>query len=128
MKRFLRVIEHALKKGNPFTDAMIAGYTAVLCSPGFVCLEEKPGHLDDYALASRLSFFLWNSAPDDELRVAGSQWKIASAGYSARADRSAAESSEVSPVRGCLSGLLAGPAQNRCHLTGFRALSGLLSG
>lgn len=68
MKRFLPVIRGALKKGNNFTDAMIAGYTAVLCSPEFVCLEEKPGRLDDFALASRLSFFLWNSAPDDELR------------------------------------------------------------
>jgi hypothetical protein len=68
LKRFQPVIQSALKKGNNFTDAMIGGYTAVLCSPEFVCLEEKPGHLDDYALASRLSFFLWNSAPDDELR------------------------------------------------------------
>ena len=68
VKRFLPVVESALKKGNTFTDAMIASYTAVLCSPEFVCLEEKPGQLDDYALASRLSFFLWNSSPDEELR------------------------------------------------------------
>ncbi len=68
VKRFLPVVQSALKKGNNFTDAMIAGYTAVLCSPEFVCLEEKPGRLDDYALAARLSFFLWNSAPDEELR------------------------------------------------------------
>jgi Protein of unknown function (DUF1592)/Protein of unknown function (DUF1588)/Protein of unknown function (DUF1585)/Protein of unknown function (DUF1587)/Protein of unknown function (DUF1595)/Planctomycete cytochrome C len=68
LKRFLPVVRMALKKGNNFTDAMIAGYTAVFCSPEFVCLEEKPGRLDDYAIASRLSFFLWNSAPDDELR------------------------------------------------------------
>jgi len=31
-------------------------------------LEEKPGRLDDRALASRLSYFLWNSPPDDQLR------------------------------------------------------------
>ena len=67
VKRFLPVVRDALKKGNSFTDAMIAAYTAVLCSPEFVCLEEKPGRLDDYALASRLAFFLWNSAPDEEL-------------------------------------------------------------
>jgi len=35
---------------------------------GIYLPRRKPGHLDDYALASRLSFFLWNSAPDDELR------------------------------------------------------------
>ena len=68
VKRFLPVVRTALKKGNGFTDAMIAGYTAVLCSPEFIGLEEKPGALDDFALASRLAFFLWNSAPDDELR------------------------------------------------------------
>jgi hypothetical protein len=31
-------------------------------------MEEKPGRLDDYALASRLSYFLWNSEPDETLR------------------------------------------------------------
>ena len=68
VKRFLPVVNTALTQGNSFTDAMIAAYTAVLCSPEFLCLEEKPGRLDDYALASRLSFFLWNSPPDGELR------------------------------------------------------------
>jgi len=68
VKRFLPVVSSALKKGNNFTDAMIAAYTAVLCSPEFVYLQEQPGRLDDYALASRLAFFLWNSSPDDELR------------------------------------------------------------
>ena len=76
LKRFLPVVAGALKKGNNFTDAMIAGYTAVLCSPEFVCLEEKPGRLDDYALASRLSFFLWNSAPDDELRAVAARGEL----------------------------------------------------
>jgi len=68
VQRFLPVVASAMGKGNNFTDAMIAAYTAVLCSPEFLCLEEKPGPLDDYALASRLSFFLWNSMPDAELR------------------------------------------------------------
>ena len=68
VKRFLPVVQSALKLGNNFTDAMIAGYTAVLCSPGFIYLDEKPGRLDDYELASRLAFFLWNSPPDQELR------------------------------------------------------------
>src|SRR5207247_3026094 len=67
-KAFLPVGRSALKQGNNFTDPMIAAYAAVFCSPQFVYLEEKPGRLDDYALASRLAFFLWNSSPDDELR------------------------------------------------------------
>jgi hypothetical protein len=76
VKRFLPVVEGALKSGSGFADAMIAGYTAVLCSPEFVCLEEKPGKLDDHALASRLSFFLWNTAPDDELRALATKGQL----------------------------------------------------
>jgi hypothetical protein len=68
VRRFLPVVRAALKQGDSFTEAMLAAYTAVLCSPEFVYLEEQPGPLDDYALASRLSFFLWNSPPDGELR------------------------------------------------------------
>ncbi len=67
-KRFMPVIESAMKSGSSFADAMVAGYTAVLCSPEFICVEERPGKLNDHALASRLSLFLWNSTPDAELR------------------------------------------------------------
>ena len=47
VERFAGVVDGALQSGSNFTDAMIAGYTAVLCSPRFVCLEEKPGALND---------------------------------------------------------------------------------
>ena len=49
---------------------------AVLCSPKFlfrVELDDRPdsadaaSRIDDYQLASRLSYFLWSSMPDDEL-------------------------------------------------------------
>jgi hypothetical protein len=66
--RFVPVIHSALKAGDNFTDSMIAGYTAVLSSPGFLYLSERPGRLEDRALAERLSYFLWNSCPDDQLR------------------------------------------------------------
>jgi len=66
--RFLPIVTGALKSGNSFTDAMLATYTAILSSPEFLTLQAQPGPLDDYALASRLSFFLWNSPPDAELR------------------------------------------------------------
>lgn len=69
VQRFLGIINGALKSGSTFADAMIAGYSGVLCSPAFVCLEEKPGKLDDRALASRLAYFLWNSEPDETLRA-----------------------------------------------------------
>lgn len=68
VQRFLKVADAAFDAGLGFTDAMVTCYSAVLCSPGFVTLEEKPGPLDDHALAARLSYFLWNSEPDAELR------------------------------------------------------------
>lgn len=76
VQRFLPVVEYALKTSGGFADAMIAGYTAVLCSPEFVSIDEKPGRLDDHALASRLSFFLINSAPDAELRALAAQGRL----------------------------------------------------
>jgi hypothetical protein len=74
--RFLPVIQNALKTGSSFAEAMVAGYTAVLSSPGFLYLQDKPGRLDDAALAERLSFFLWNSAPDAELRRLAAEGKL----------------------------------------------------
>ena len=40
---------------------------ALLCSPSFLYLRETADQLDDFALANRLSYFLWNSMPDDRL-------------------------------------------------------------
>ncbi len=64
----LMVVENAMATGSSFSEAMIAGYTAVLCSPRFLYLQSAPGALDDYAVAERLALFLWNSVPDDPLR------------------------------------------------------------
>ncbi len=69
MQRFLRLFDHEFHKGSGFTRSMLSAYTAVLASPGFVFVDEKPGRLDDYALATRLALFLWNSVPDDTLRT-----------------------------------------------------------
>lgn len=59
----LRVID----EGACFQDAMRLAYQAVLCSPDFVYFRESPGKLDDYAIATRLSYFLWRSLPDATL-------------------------------------------------------------
>jgi hypothetical protein len=68
LQRFVKLADEAMKSCGDFKEAMITAYSAVLCSPAFVTLEESPGRLDDYALASRLSYFLWNSEPDATLR------------------------------------------------------------
>lgn len=66
--RFMRVIQKSTQTGAEFHEAMMAGYSAVLCSPYFVTMSEQAGQLDEYALAARLSYFLVNSQPDAELR------------------------------------------------------------
>jgi mono/diheme cytochrome c family protein len=70
---FVKLVQTARTSGDNFTDAMITAYSAVLCSPAFVTLEERPGPLNDAALATRLSYFLWNSEPDAELRTLAKQ-------------------------------------------------------
>jgi hypothetical protein len=73
---FLALIEERLAAGLSFAEAMLAGYTAVLCSPGFLFLEEQPGTLDAHALAARLAFFLWNSEPDEILRARAARGEL----------------------------------------------------
>ncbi|MCZ6673695.1 MAG: DUF1592 domain-containing protein [Verrucomicrobia bacterium] len=48
-------------------EALQLGFQTILCSPGFIYLSEGEGELSDYALASRLSYFLWSSMPDEVL-------------------------------------------------------------
>ncbi len=73
---FLGLIDRQLDAGVGFGSAMLAGYTAVLSSPRFLCVEEAPGRLDDWALATRLSLFLWNSTPDAALRALAGQGRL----------------------------------------------------
>ncbi len=73
---FIGIVHRALQNDYSFTDAMIAGYTGVLCSPAFLYFEEKPGRLDDWAIAERLSYFLWNSCPDAELRALAAKGEL----------------------------------------------------
>src|SRR5262249_15951999 len=60
-QRFLKLVRRTMEEGHSFTESLLAGYTAVLSSPGFLYFNETPGRLNDRALASRLSYFLWNS-------------------------------------------------------------------
>jgi len=73
----MRLVRQRLERDEPFVDALMAGYRAVLTSPKFLLLQEQAGELDPWALASRLSFFLWNSPPDDELRKVAASGELA---------------------------------------------------
>ena len=72
---YLDLFKDQYAKGFGFAKSMISTYTAVLTSPGFLFVEETPGKLDHYALATRLALFLWNSAPDDAARGFGQTWR-----------------------------------------------------
>jgi len=50
--------------------------TALLCSSSFLYHFENSGQLDNYALASRLSYTLWDSMPDTELYELAKNGKI----------------------------------------------------
>ncbi len=72
----MRMVRARLQREEPFIDALLAGYRAILTSPEFLLLHEKPGPLDAWALASRLSFFLWNSPPDHLLRQSAASGEL----------------------------------------------------
>ena len=67
------LFEQATKRGESFETAVKHALKAVLVSPHFLFRIEKdrgvqePYRLNDYELASRLSYFLWSSMPDAEL-------------------------------------------------------------
>lgn len=61
----------AARGEKSFLESIKVPLVAVLTSPNFLYLSEPAvpgqGELDDAALASRLSYFLWSSMPDEEL-------------------------------------------------------------
>ncbi|MEQ2007244.1 MAG: DUF1592 domain-containing protein [Limisphaerales bacterium] len=78
IRPFLARVKTRLDQNYSFEQAMRVGLRAVLVSPSFLFLREKPATasapdtpsapaLDDFALASRLSYFLWSSMPDEPL-------------------------------------------------------------
>lgn len=77
LKPYVGLVERALSQGRSFENALRVGLKAVLCSPQFLFLDE-PGrtHIDDFALASRLSYFLWSSMPDETLLALAGQGRL----------------------------------------------------
>jgi hypothetical protein len=77
----VRFINLAQKNGDSFEQGVRVALEAILVSPHFLFRIENDANpnnpavshrIDDYELASRLSYFLWSSMPDQELfRLAG---------------------------------------------------------
>jgi hypothetical protein len=70
------------KQGDPHEEAVRLTIARVLVAPAFLYRLEKPGPgaepapVSDWELASRLSYFLWSSAPDAELREVAANGKL----------------------------------------------------
>ncbi len=76
VKRVVDLVTMATREGESFEQAVGYGLQSLLVSPHFLFRIENEAaenrhnrieSLGDYALASRLSYFLWASMPDDEL-------------------------------------------------------------
>jgi mono/diheme cytochrome c family protein len=76
VNRYVDIVEMAVDDGEEFDQGIQYAVQAVLVSPGFLFrvetdaqpndpMVERP--VTDYELASRLSYFLWSSMPDEEL-------------------------------------------------------------
>lgn len=87
-KHYVKLVHERLDDKYTFLDAMVFGYKAILTSTDFLYLAE-PGtprltenkdfqstRLDDYAIANRLSYFLWSSLPDAELLTAADKGNL----------------------------------------------------
>ncbi len=64
--RLVAVSDGAQKRGGSFEEGISLAIATMLASPNFLFRIEGPA-ADEYALASKLSYFLWSSMPDEEL-------------------------------------------------------------
>ncbi len=74
IKRLTRFVDAAQANGDTFDAGIQLALEAILTSPHFlfrVEIDKEPGDaahaVTDWELATRLSYFLWSSMPDDEL-------------------------------------------------------------
>jgi hypothetical protein len=73
VEEYLALFESAQKRGEPFEPALIFAMEGALISPNFIFRLEEPNTdseprlVSHYEMASRLSYFLWDSMPDEEL-------------------------------------------------------------
>ena len=83
--RVIKLVESAVERGDSFERGVEVGLQAILVSPHFLFRIEydaepdnpKAQHrISDFELASRLSYFLWSTMPDDELFRLAEQGKL----------------------------------------------------
>ena len=73
LARYVKFVMHEVERHGSYPQAMKSVTAAVLASPRFLYLTERKRDagaeeaLTPYELATRLSFFLWSTLPDEEL-------------------------------------------------------------
>jgi len=77
----MALVEPELEGGAPFEAAVSVALEAVLISPHFLFRVERDGEgrarwLDDWELATRLSYLLWSSMPDETLRERADEGRL----------------------------------------------------
>lgn len=75
---YLILFQGEMTKGATFEEALRTALSGILCSPNFLFLREPEGKLDDHALASRLSYFLTRTLPDEQLLAAAAGGRLGS--------------------------------------------------
>ena len=79
MQKYIDLVHMVQEQENSFAEGIAVGLQAVLVSPDFLFRIERDRRVSgsrmyhqitEHELASRLSFFLWSSTPDEELRRA----------------------------------------------------------
>jgi hypothetical protein len=83
---FVALVKAQLDAGRTYRDALRVGLKGVLVAPEF--LFRKEPQVDDAALATRLSYFLWSTMPDAALLEAAAKGELGTpAGLRAQAER-----------------------------------------
>ena len=67
IQTYVDLAKPALNDGRSLPGAFKVSLRSMLTAPQFLMFDGQPGTLNDFALANRLSYFLWKSMPDEEL-------------------------------------------------------------
>ena len=81
VEQFGKLVESEMKSGEKFDAATRTAMLAILCSKDFLYLvegsaERTDNRINDWELASRLSYFLWSTMPDAALMDAARSGKL----------------------------------------------------
>ena len=76
LRPVMNLAKARMKSGARPPEALKFALQAVLVSPKFLYLCERPGPLDAHAVAARLSYFLWSSTPDEALARAAADGSL----------------------------------------------------